>query len=197
MMVNVFPCCARPCPRWMSRVKPPQVLSHLLLVVTVFAFAAPNVPNKFSGSNPHKSYLICFLWCAICFEYSGYPWEFRGTHEISFLGRKLSTSYLTWENGKSHEQSHHNPGKSWNIQMADEIQTADEIGVCSRLCATSFLSHHPIGDALYLESTPISCLQTLRISPFGGLLCAILQTSFFGPPTTWDRTCGRFAKIVI
>ena len=116
MMVNVFPCCARPCPRWMSRVKPPQVLSHLLLVVTVFAFAAPNVPNKFSGSNPHKSYLICFLWCAICFEYSGYPWEFRGTHEISFLGRKLSTSYLTWENGKSHEQSHHNPGKSWNIQ---------------------------------------------------------------------------------
>ena len=86
---SMFSPLLRPCPRWMSRVKPPQVLSHLLLVVTVFAFAAPNVPNKFSGSNPHKSYLICFLWCAICFEYSGYPWEFRGTHEISFPGRKL------------------------------------------------------------------------------------------------------------
>ena len=197
MMVNVFPCCARPCRRWMSRVKPPQVLSHLLLVVTVFAFAAPNVPNKFSGSNPHKSYLICFLWCAICFEYSGYPWEFRGTHEISFPGRKLSTSYLSWENGKSHEQSHHNPGKSWNIQMADEIQTADEIGVCSRLCATSFLSHHPIGDALfgvnsYLMS-PNPANKPLRRIALRNPAILI----FWVPPTTWDRTCGRFAKIVI
>ena len=58
----------------MSRVKPPQVLSHLLLVVTVFAFAAPNVPNKFSGSNPHKSYLIFF--CGV-----RYVLNIVGTHE--------------------------------------------------------------------------------------------------------------------
>ena len=107
----------RPCPRWMSRVKPPQVLSHLLLVVTVFALLHPMCQINFLGQTPTSPISSAFCGVPYVLNIVGtHEIRFKDTHEISFPGRKLSTSYLSWENGKSHEQSHHNPGKSWNIQ---------------------------------------------------------------------------------
>ena len=60
-----------------------------------FCLCAPNVPHKFLESNPHKSYLICFLVVNILNIVGTHEIGLKGTHGSGFRGRKLQTSSLT------------------------------------------------------------------------------------------------------
>ena len=86
-----------------------------------FCLCAPNVPHKFLESNPHESYLICFLVVNILNIVGTHEIGLKGTHGSGFRGRKLQTSSLTWENGKSHEnpmvilENLRDPMKFWKI----------------------------------------------------------------------------------
>ena len=87
---SMFSPLLRPCPRWMSQVKPLQVLSHLLLVVTVFALLHPMCQINFLGQTPTSP--ISSVFCGVPYVLNivgTHEIRFRGTHEISFPGPKL------------------------------------------------------------------------------------------------------------